>query len=73
MDSEEEDEKVHQKRNPDTDAGNFQFEEILRKRRESDVTNFKYLNREYVRSLNSGRPLQPRIDIPDNVDKAMFS
>lgn len=51
----------------DTDCRNSEFETSLKARRSSEQTNFKHSNIHYVHSLNTGRPLKPRIDVPDSV------
>ena len=65
--SEDEEEQVV-KRNPDTDANNPDFERHLADRRQMTPTNFLTANKEYVHSLNRGRPLKPRIDVPEGVE-----
>jgi hypothetical protein len=67
-------ESVHEvkKRNADTDARNPMFERSLAKRRMSEVPNLKLRNIEHVHSLNTGRELQRRIEIPEGIDPANF-
>lgn len=65
--SSSEDETIVKKRNPDTDSRNLNFLRLLKERSSSVIPDFKQKNVEYVHSLNTGRPLQQRIDVPDSV------
>jgi len=56
------------KRKADTDHKNSFFDESIKKRQVDEVADFKYKNIELVHSMNSGRPLVKRLDIPDGVD-----
>jgi hypothetical protein len=67
-DTEPEEQKVVQKRKVDTDCKNPRFEDHLKQRRAASPTNFKHTNVVRVHSMNSGRPLKQRIEVPDGVE-----
>ena len=52
----------------DTDCKNAGFEEHLKQRRAKSPTNFLQTNKGKVHSMNSGRPLKQRVDVPDGVE-----
>lgn len=60
--------KRDDKRKADTDAKNDFFEETLAKRAADGPPNFQNKNIDLVHSMNTGRPLVKRLDIPDGVD-----
>lgn len=62
--SEEEDEKVV-KRKADTDARNPQFVKKLLLREEEGPKDMIVENMLHVHQMNTGRPLKPRIDVPE--------
>lgn len=66
--SDEESEVVQQKRNPDTDCLNTQFEKSLRQRKEEDMKDYQRINIQTVHKMNSGRPLKQRIEVPEHVE-----
>lgn len=53
------------KRKGDTDHHNYDFEVSQKTRNQSGPKNFKTSNCRNIKSLNSGRPLQERLVIPD--------
>ena len=59
--------KVSDKRKADTDCKNEDFELMLRARLNGDVPDFKAQNRQTIRNMSTGRPLKPRLELPDNV------
>lgn len=70
--SSEDEKEAAKKRNPDTECYNPTFEQSMKDRSTADMLNFKMRNVEFVHSLNSGRPLQQRIEIPDHIDVSLF-
>lgn len=56
--------KKDDKRKADTDHKNTFFDTSINKRKTEGVADFKYKNIEMVHSMNTGRPLVKRLDIP---------
>lgn len=56
------------KRKADTDARNDDFEMLLRARAGGEVPDFLDTNRRHVRNQSTGRPLKPRLDIPEGME-----
>ena len=56
------------KRKADTDANNFEFDKTLAQRAADGPDNFRIKNIQRVHSMNSGRPLKERLNIPEGVD-----
>ena len=56
------------KRKADTDDKNREFEEILTRRYRDGPEDFQMKNIEIVHSMNTGRPLKERLNIPEGVD-----
>lgn len=70
MEDDESEEEAHVaiKRKADTDCKNADFEMHLKERAGRSPTNFQAVNRERVNSMNTGRPLKERIDVPDGFE-----
>ena len=67
--SEEEESLVIAKKwKADTDCKNANFEASLKARTMKPAPNFKTVNKERVHSMNTGRPLKERVEIPDGVE-----
>lgn len=47
---------------------NAEFERYLRERAKSSPKNFNHVYKELVNSMNSGRPLKQRVDVPDGLE-----
>ena len=60
--------KKHERRKANTDANNAIFLQSLKTRMAEGAPDFKLKNVQRVHSMNSGRPLVKRLDIPDGVD-----
>ena len=70
-DSEEEEEANQvQKRNPDTEARNPDFVELLKLREAENSKSMMLLNKTRVSEMCTGRSLKPRIDVPEGVEVA---
>lgn len=64
----EEDNKAQEKRKADTVCKNAEFERYLRERANSSPKNYNNVYKELVTSMNSGRPLKQRVDVPDGLE-----
>ena len=56
------------KRKADTDARNEDFELVLRARAAGEATDFADANKRAIRNASTGRPLKPRLEIPDGME-----
>lgn len=56
------------KRKADTDARNEDFEMLLRARAGGEVPDFVDTNRRHLRNMSTGRPLKPRLEIPEGME-----
>ena len=65
--SDEDEEEVKQKRNPDTVCHNPEFDRRLRERSMSPKIDYLGQHIQSIRSIDLGKGLKPRIDIPDNI------
>lgn len=56
------------KRKADTDANNTEFERALAQRAKDGPDNIKIRNIQRVHSMNTGRPLKERLNVPEGVE-----
>lgn len=62
-----------QKRKAATDCHNAHFSQSISSRLVSQSMDFSKINIQHVHSLNSGRPPQPRIELPAGVEVFQYS
>jgi len=60
--------RTEPKRNKDTDARNHDFESTLKMRSFEEPKNAIATHKAFVASLNTGKPLRTRIEVPDGVE-----
>jgi hypothetical protein len=66
--SEEEEERAVAKRKADTDCKNRQFVKRLKDRGTEEVKDMLFANKLHVHEMNTGRPLKPRIEVPEGFE-----